>query len=214
MYTSEGILHRIPMATSPTTDLSHPLAGPLPRADRRVAILDGAARAFVERGYAATSMEEIAAASGITKLIVYRHFDSKEDLYRFVLQRVHDRLAEEFVAELGAGPEGITRSVLRVAREHPEGVRLLWRHAAREPAFARYADGLRERAVAVSRTLLEPYVDAAMLEWAAQASTGFLVESVIAWLEHGDPAEDDRFVEYASRALRGAVGAWATIPKA
>jgi AcrR family transcriptional regulator len=37
-------------------------------------------------------MEDIAAASGI-ELIVYRHFDSKEELYRAVLQQVFDRLA-------------------------------------------------------------------------------------------------------------------------
>ena len=198
------------MTTRPATALTVPPVGPLPRADRRLAILDGAACAFADRGYAATSMEEIAAASGITKLIVYRHFESKEALYRAVLQRVHDRLAEEFVAELGDGAEGIARSMVRVAREHPDGARMLWRHAAREPAFAPYADEWRARAVGVSRTLLEPYVDASMHEWAAQTSVSSLVESVLAWLDHGDPALDDAFVEYTALGIRGQVGAWAT----
>jgi AcrR family transcriptional regulator len=153
-------------------------------------------------------MEEIAAASGITKLIVYRHFDSKEQLYRAVLSQVQERLAEEFRAQLADGPEGIARSMLAVAREYPDGVRLLWRHAAREPQFAEYSDELRARALTVSRTLLEPYVDSPMREWAAQTSVGYWVEAVLAWLDAGDPARDEQFVVYASGALRAAVGAW------
>ena len=199
------------MATSALPNVAPPSvsSGPLPRADRRLAILDGAARAFVLDGYTATSMEEVAAASGITKLIVYRHFDSKESLYRAVLERVHQRLSDEFRSGLHQGPEGIVRSMLSVAREHPEGVQLLWRHAARESAFAGYADELREHALTVSRLLLEPYVEPAMREWAAHTSVGYLVEAILAWLDQGDPARDDRFVRYASDALRGAVGAWA-----
>src|SRR5204863_4834383 len=75
----------------------------LSRPERQAAILRGAATAFARTGYAATSMEDVAAASGITKLIVYRHFDSKEELYRAVLQQVSDRLAEEFVAGVQRG---------------------------------------------------------------------------------------------------------------
>ena len=93
-YTGRCILAGIPMATDDATPAA---TGPLPRAERQESILHGAAAAFARTGYAATSMEDIAAASGITKLIVYRHFDSKEELYRAVLQRVFDRLAEEFV---------------------------------------------------------------------------------------------------------------------
>src|SRR5438552_1780106 len=84
-------------------------------------LLAGAASACAERGFAGTSMEEIAAASGITKLIVYRHFDSKEQLYRAVLSQVQERLAEELRGQLADGPEGIARSMLAVAREYPDG---------------------------------------------------------------------------------------------
>ena len=79
----------------------------LARPERMASILRGAASAFAKSGFAATSMEDVAAACGVTKLIVYRHFESKEDLYREVLQRVFDRQAEEFVALLaqrGARP--------------------------------------------------------------------------------------------------------------
>src|SRR3982750_3954529 len=108
-------------AASPTPLLSRPA--------RREAILAAAAGAFAGTGFAATSMEDVAAASGITKLIVYRHFESKEELYRAVLARVSDRLAANFAGALESErPGGVgARSMLATAREGPDGFVLLWR---------------------------------------------------------------------------------------
>lgn len=182
----------------------------LRRDERRASILDGAATAFSDTGFAATSMESIAASAGVSKLIVYRHFDSKEELYRAVLQQVFDRLAEEFLAEYthpGTASIG-ARSLLTVAREEPAGFQLLWRHAAREPAFAEYARELRDHAVDASRTLLAGRVDASVHEWAAQTVVSYLVEATLNWLDHGDPERDDVFLEMTSVALRAAVLGW------
>ncbi|MGA0864165.1 MAG: TetR/AcrR family transcriptional regulator [Ilumatobacteraceae bacterium] len=55
--------------------------------DRRREILDVALHAFSVRGYHATSMNEIAEALGVTKPVVYQHFDSKRALY---LELLHD----------------------------------------------------------------------------------------------------------------------------
>ena len=186
-----------------------PPAGPLPRAARQEAILAGAARAFARTGYAGTSMEDIAAASGITKLIVYRHFDSKEELYRAVLQRVFDRLAEEFVIGYSRGAGGVgARSLLTVARQDPDGFQLLWRHAARESQFADYARELRERSVDASRALLGDQVPPDLHEWAAHTIVDYLVEAVFNWLDHGDPARDEEFVALATAGVRAGVRAW------
>ena len=70
----------------------------LSRSQRHAAILQGAATAFATKGFASTAMEEVAAASGITKEIVYRHFASKEELYRAVLEGATQRTREEWQA--------------------------------------------------------------------------------------------------------------------
>lgn len=205
-----------PTTTGVSTGAAPPAAtatrpGPLPRPQRQAAILRAAAEAFARSGYAGTSMEAIAAEAGITKLIVYRHFDAKEDLYRAVLQRVFDRLADEFIAGIAAGPDdpGVgARSMLTAAREDPAGFRLLWRHAAREPRFAAYAAELRERAVDASRMLLGGLVAPPLREWAAHAVVGFLVEATLEWLEHGDPARDETFVRLTTDATVAMVAAW------
>jgi AcrR family transcriptional regulator len=180
---------------------------------RRATILSAAARVFARSGYAATSVEDVAAAAGITRLIVYRHFDSKEALYRAVLEGVFERQAELFVEHMdreGLRAGGTTRALLTVGRETPDGFRLLWRHAAREPQFADYASQFRAVAVGAARTVVAPFLPGEFAEWAAQTLFDHLVDAVLNWLDHGDAALDDDFVAREAAALQATVAAWAT----
>jgi AcrR family transcriptional regulator len=182
----------------------------LRREERHAAILHGAAAAFARTGYAATSMEDVAEACGVTKLIVYRHFDSKEELYRAILQRVFDRQAEELLRGLERPQPGLgTRTLLTVAREDPAAFTLLWRHAPREAQFAAYALELRSMSVAAVRELMAiSSADRAFDAWAAEVVIGWLVESVLTWLDVGDPARDDDVVRWTGDALRRMRAGW------
>jgi TetR/AcrR family transcriptional repressor of mexJK operon len=48
---------------------------------KRAAILEAAKRLFVEQGYDGVSMDQIAAAAGVSKLTVYSHFGDKDALF-------------------------------------------------------------------------------------------------------------------------------------
>lgn len=183
----------------------------LNKEERTASILRGAATAFARTGFAATSMEDVAAEVGVTKLIVYRHFDSKEELYRAVLERVSGRLVEEFVAGVEAGRQAIGyRTFLTVAREDPDGFVLLWRHASREPQFAGYAREFRLGAVQLATTPVAGTFETrpALARWAPEAIIDEMVSAVLAWLEHGDPAADEEFLATATAGLRAMVDAW------
>ena len=56
-------------------------------AERRREIERAAGRLFAETGYAATRLDDIAAAAGVTKPVLYRHFGSKKELYVALLER-------------------------------------------------------------------------------------------------------------------------------
>ena len=64
---------------------------PKPRSRRKDArpgeIVAAALASFAERGYAATKLEDVAAAAGISKGTIYLYFPTKEDLFRAVVRQ-------------------------------------------------------------------------------------------------------------------------------
>jgi AcrR family transcriptional regulator len=67
-------------------------SGRLPRGERRDQLLAAASEVFVDRGYHATGMDEIADRAGVSKPVLYQHFSSKLDLYLAVLGQHGDIL--------------------------------------------------------------------------------------------------------------------------
>jgi len=154
--------------------------------ERRDQLLEAATRSFARNGFEATNLDDIAQEAAISKVLLYRHFDSKADLYRAVLDRSMKHLAtrvgeDQFTGEsLGA--------LLRAAAADPDGFRLLFRHAAREPEFRAEMDRLRAGSVAIARGQLVGLIkDRAWADWATQLAPTVAVDAVIAWLDAGQP---------------------------
>lgn len=61
----------------------------LPRSQRRAQLLAAAQLVFVERGYHAAAMDEIAERAGVSKPVLYQHFPGKLELYLAILDRVN-----------------------------------------------------------------------------------------------------------------------------
>jgi AcrR family transcriptional regulator len=182
------------MSTAPPPGSARPAegqaeAGPvrrLRRAERREQILAAATRAFARAGFTATGLEDIAAEAGITRVILYRHFESKADMYRAVLDRACTRLAE--TVGTGNYGEDAIATLVRAAAADPDAFRLLFRHAAREPEFRDQADALTTTAAEVARRDLAAQIPAGpWLDWAARLIPALTTEAVIAWLDAGQP---------------------------
>lgn len=185
----------------------------LQRDERRAQILRAAAAAFSGGGFAATSVDDVAKQAGITKLIVYRHFESKGDLYRQVLNEVAVRLAEEWTTLPvgGTRPGDGARVLLTVAREMPDGFRLFFVHASREVEFAGFVGEFRELLLAVVATVVGDQVEAGPHhDWVVALTVDVVVAAVLQWIEFGDPSDDERWLASASAGVRAAVAAWAT----
>src|ERR1700689_5137899 len=68
------------------------------RADTRARLLHAAGDVFAERGYDRASLDDVAAAAGLTKGAVYSSFASKDELfYALMAERIGERL--EIVAQ-------------------------------------------------------------------------------------------------------------------
>lgn len=76
------------------TPEARPRSGRLPRSARRAQLLDVALEVFVEQGYHAASMDEIADRAGVSKPVLYQHFPGKLDLYIALVTSAVDTVIE------------------------------------------------------------------------------------------------------------------------
>jgi AcrR family transcriptional regulator len=168
-----------------------PRAGESRRTHTTRRILDGAAEAFAKGGYADTSMDQIAAAAGVSRLLLYRDFAGKRELYLAVLERVQEAVRDR-VQQVNS-PDAL-RALLEVARADPDGFTLTFRHAAHEPEFAAIVADVTAVHRTVAEDQLRPYVaDPVMRRWVAGMTVSITFQAITSWLEIGDPAQDDEF---------------------
>jgi AcrR family transcriptional regulator len=105
----------------------------LPTEERRALIVEAAGALFGERGYEGVRLDEIAAAAGVTKPILYRHFDSKKALYLALLERHQEDLASFGGAiPAGGGLEERLRAVLELWLDYVESHSYAWKMLFRD----------------------------------------------------------------------------------
>ena len=160
----------------------------MPRAQRREQILEAATRAFARGGFANTGLDAIAAEAGVTPVILYRHFASKADLYREVIECGHARLCELTGAH--DFDEASIPALVHAAAADPDAFRLLYRYAAREPEFRDMIDTLIESSTEITRRHLAGIADDRWRSWAARLLPTMTIDAVIAWLDAGQPDPD------------------------
>jgi AcrR family transcriptional regulator len=178
----------------------------LKRPERRRALITAATRAFAKSGFDATSLDDVAAEAEVSRVLIYRHFESKVELYQAALDDVGRQLMDATGAPDRLSPTSIA-GLVEVARQNPDGFRLFFRHAGREPQFREHADWLRS---AMAKTA-EPYLrqaipDADRQRWASALVPAVVIESLLAWLDSGAPDP-----ERASSTITGLVGSVITV---
>jgi AcrR family transcriptional regulator len=176
-------------ATARIEDFKH---GRVPRAVRERQLVELAEQLFAERGFARTSMEELARRAGVTKPVVYELFGSKDGLFRVCVDRAIERMAGSIVEAFRSETEPEARlragglAFLRFARDN----RVAWDLMARQGRFADQAQTVRRDQAQLIRTLMEeiapPGTDPLELEAVAYAVNS-AYEGAAHWMwEHPD----------------------------
>jgi AcrR family transcriptional regulator len=110
------------------------------RAQRRIELIEAAVNSIRENG-AGVSVAAIAATAGVTKPVLYRHFEDRADLQRAVSERAAQMLLHRLVPELINQREpterihAIVDAFLAGAEDEPE----LWRFVVHNPGGDRDA---------------------------------------------------------------------------
>ena len=124
--------------------------------EKTAAILDGATRVFLEEGYAGTTMDRVATASGVSKPTIYSHFHDKENLFNALMERMVQKMqwakcAQDLHQSAVEPPETVLRRLANDVLDSCLGnseritfIRLVMGESGRFPelgrAFVRYAD--------------------------------------------------------------------------
>ncbi|MEJ3655502.1 helix-turn-helix domain-containing protein [Actinomycetes bacterium KLBMP 9759] len=141
------------------------------RAETQAAIQSHAVRLFTERGYDATTVNDVAAAAGVSPMTLYRHFPTKEDL---VLHDQHNRLVAERIA---ATPVGMPL-VRRIGRSLVESVATLdQRFLLARLQLMITAPALRAKHLDNNYTLQQAIVQAVLGERAADRDADFRAQA-------------------------------------
>lgn len=133
---------------------------------RRSQILDVAIDVFGRAGYYGASMNDIADAAGVTKPVLYQHFDSKSDLYSALLEEVGSRMLDLIAAATRSARDGREQTELGfqayfrwVASRHDEFMLLFGGGARHDAEFSATINRITAAAAAAIDPLIAVDVD-------------------------------------------------------
>ncbi len=98
--------HKREQPDTPAGEPHPPVSGRLPASARREQLIEVASDLFSRNGFNGTTTREIAVAAGVTEAIIFRHFETKEQLYKAIIDRsMSSSDTAEWAAKLRAAME-------------------------------------------------------------------------------------------------------------
>jgi AcrR family transcriptional regulator len=168
--------------------------------ERREQLLDVGRTLFAQKGFEATSIEEIAARAGVSKPVVYEHFGGKEGLYAVVVDREMSDLLQRLTQALSAGHprvlvEQAATALLTYIEEETDGFRILTRDSPVASATGNFSSLLNDIASQVehimSREFASRGISTKLAPMYAQMLVGMVALTGQWWLEERKPKREE-----------------------
>ncbi|HEX3790441.1 MAG TPA: TetR/AcrR family transcriptional regulator [Pseudonocardiaceae bacterium] len=180
---------------------------------RRQQLLDVARTLLAEKGYEATSVEEIAHRAGVSKPVVYEHFGGKEGIYAVVVDREMQRLLDRIVSALSedAHPHQLldraASAFLDYVDECTDGFRILVRDSPVASSTGTFSSLLSDIAGQVEHHLGVHFerrgYDRKLAPLYSQALVGSVALTGQWWLEVRKPAKSEVAAHVVNLAWNG-----------
>jgi AcrR family transcriptional regulator len=183
--------------------------------ERRQQLLDVGRSLFAERGFEATSTEEIAARAGVSKPIVYEHFGGKEGLYAVVVDREMQSLLDRMTGALTAGHprellEQAALALLTYVEDETDGFRILVRDSPVATSTGTFSSLLNDIASQVEYILAREFkargFEPKLAGLYSQALVGMVALTGQWWLEARRPKRDEVAAHLVNLAWNGLSG--------
>jgi AcrR family transcriptional regulator len=182
-------------------------------AQRRQQLLDIGRELFSQKGFEATSIEEIAAHADVSKPVVYEHFGGKEGIYAVVVDRELQKVLDRFAAALSdpGHPRVLLERAALVLLDYIEedtiGFRVLTRDAPVTSGVGSFSSLIGEVARKVEHLLAEQFdgrgYDPRLAELYSQALVGMVALVGQWWLDHRTPAKREVAAHLVNLAYNG-----------
>ena len=170
----------------------------LPAPARREQILDVALTVFAATGYHGASMNDVAEAAGVTKPVLYQHFESKRDLYQALLREAGTRMLNAIIKGSSEATDGKTltelgyRSYFRWVANDTDAFRLLFASGARrEREFSEVVRSITEEAAQSVAPMIDVDIDDVRRKTLAHALVGLAEGASRMLVELGDDFDPD-----------------------
>ncbi|WP_157182730.1 TetR/AcrR family transcriptional regulator [Sciscionella marina] len=180
---------------------------------RRTQLLDVARSLFAEKGFEATSIEEIAARAGVSKPVVYEHFGGKEGVYAVVVDREMQVLMNRMVAAVSADEdpklllERAALALLNYVDSNADGFRILARDspvASTSGTFSSLLNDIATQAEEVIGVYFDRQGhDRKLAALYAQALVGMVAFTGQWWLVTGKPRKEEVAAHLVNIAWHG-----------
>jgi len=180
---------------------------------RREQLLDVGRALFAERGFDATTMEEIAAKAQVSKPVVYEHFGTKEGLYGVVVDRevldLLSRITESLSGEGSARVflERAALALLDYIESSSDGFRILVRDSPVSHATGSFSSLLGDVATQVEHLLVGAFArhgfDPHAAPMYAQMLVGMIAMTGQWWLDSREPAKANVAAHLVNLAWNG-----------
>ncbi len=167
---------------------------------RRAQLIEVARGLFAERGYEATSIEEIAQRANVSKPVVYEHFGGKEGLYAVVVDREMETLLEMITSSLSTTRsryrvQQVALALLTYMEERPDGFRILVRgRSVGDGENTTYSSLLNDAVTQVEHILGGDFarrgLDPGLAALYAQALVGMVSMTAQWWLDVREPPKE------------------------
>lgn len=182
---------------------------------RRAQLLDVARVRFAQRGFDATSVEEIAEKAGVSKPVVYEHFGGKEGMYAVIVDREVQQLLDRITRALvGTTPrellEQAATAFLSYIENEPDGFTILVRDSPVASSTGTLASVISDIATQVEYILVGEFgqrgFDTELAPLYSQALVGMVALVGQWWLETGKPDRDTVAAHLVNLAWNGLKG--------
>ena len=184
-------------------------------AARREQLIEIARGLFAERGFDATSVEEIAARAAVSKPVVYEHFGGKEGLYAVVVDReVLSLLSMVRAALTATGPrvllEQAALALLDYIEQSSDGFRILVRDSPIGSTSGSFVSIISDVATRLEHILAAEFTargyDADAAPMYSQMLVGMVGTTGQWWLDARHPSKDVVAAHLVNLAWNGLAG--------